>query len=180
MTSTAARGSAEATGIITFHAAATTVASAHRTFEVLRDLPSHLEWAGRRSAYDDFKLLRLDAPERKAEVGTRFTSTGSAVNGTFHDASVVTEVSQPRRLTFQTDARLDRTRGREWEMRFVHRYDIVPTAEGCRIDYTCTATRRTNYVPYWLRPWARPLTRVMVQRQIRGQLGNLVALAEGS
>lgn len=181
MTSTAPRdGTAEATaGLITFRVSVTSTATAERLFAALTDLPAHLEWAGRRSAYKTFALLELDDPGIPLAVGTTFSSVGASPNGTFHDSSVVTEVEPSRRLAFVTDARLDRKHGAEWRMHFLHRYDVEPQPSGCRVDYSCTATHRTNYVPYWLRPWMRPLTRAMVSHQMRVQLGNLVALAEG-
>jgi hypothetical protein len=35
-----------------------------------------------------------------------------------------------------------------------------------------------NYVPYWLKPWARPVFRIYVNRADRKQLQNLARLAE--
>src|SRR3712207_8560874 len=52
--------------------------------------------------------------------------------------------------SIETDSRLDRNRGRTWEVHFTHRYDVVPEEDGSRIRYTETISR-VNYIPYWLR-----------------------------
>jgi hypothetical protein len=36
----------------------------------------------------------------------------------------------------ETDAHLDRKRGRPWDAHFIHRYDVAPEGEGSRITYT--------------------------------------------
>jgi hypothetical protein len=99
------------------------------------DLRAHLEWSGERADDDKFKLLSLEAPDGPATVGTTFSSSGTADNGTFHDRSVVTEATRPHRFVIETDSRLERTRGRTWEVHFIHRYDIDPDADGSRIVY---------------------------------------------
>jgi hypothetical protein len=77
-------------------------------YDTIADLRAHLEWSGERASSDTFKLLELDAPAGTATVGTTFTSSGAADNGTFHDRSVVREASRPTRFTIETDSRLDR------------------------------------------------------------------------
>jgi hypothetical protein len=119
----------------------------------------------------------LDATTDRAVVGTPFTSTGANFNGTFHDRSVVAEVLRPSRMIIETDARLDRKHGKTWHAHFEHRYEIEPEGEGSRITYTETI-RRVNYVPYWLRAWARPLFKPLVNRADAKQLENLARLAE--
>ena len=95
-------------------------------------------WADRDEFFDTFKLLTLEASKRAASVGTTFTSTGASFNGTFHDRSVVTESARPNLFTIETDARLDRKRGKTWEVHFQHRYDVQPNGEGSRLVYTAT------------------------------------------
>ena len=146
-------------------------------FDVITDLTAHLEWSGERATDDTFKLLGLDASELVASVGTTFTSTGANFNGTFHDRSVVTESTRPTRFTVETDASLDRKRGKTWEAHFEHRYDVLPDGEGSRIVYTETI-QRVNYVPYWLKPVVRSLFRPLVNSADRKQLSNLARLAE--
>lgn len=146
-------------------------------YDTIADLRNHLEWSGERASSETFKLVELEAPTGPAAVGTTFTSSGTADNGTFHDRSEVTVASPPETFVIETDARLDRVRGRLWESHFVHRYDIEPEGEGARITYTETV-ERVNYVPYWLQPVIRSLFTVYVNRADRKQLSNLARLAE--
>ena len=146
-------------------------------YDIVADLPSHLEWMGERAPDRNFRLLTLVAPGEPATVGTTFASTGANNNGTFDDRSVVTEAARPHVFAFQTDARLDRKRGKPWEVHFTHRYDIRPTGGGSRITYTDTIDR-VNYVPYWLQPWLRPLSRRMIERADTKNMENLARFAE--
>ena len=146
-------------------------------YDTVTDLRAHLEWSGERASDDGFKLLTLDAPAGTAGVGTEFTSTGANFNGTFHDRSIVTEAAPPNRFAIETHARLDRRRGRTWEVQFLHRYDIRGEGEGSVIVYTDTA-HDMNYVPYWLRFWMRPITRAAIHKGDTKQLENLARLAE--
>jgi hypothetical protein len=156
---------------------ATSRATPDIVWRVVTDLPSHLVWSGERAADDTFKLLDLAAPERTAVVGTQFSSTGANFNGTFRDRSVVTQVVKPSTFVIETDATLERKRGRTWKAHFEHRYDITPAGDGSRITYTETIDR-VNYVPYWLTWWSRPIFRPLVNRADRKQLENLARLAE--
>jgi hypothetical protein len=152
-------------------------ASPEVLYDTIADLRAHLEWSGERASSDTFKLLALEGPEGTATVGTAFSSSGAADNGTFHDRSVVTEASRPTRFIIETDSRLDRKRGAPWEAHFSHRYDIEPDGDGSRIVYTETV-ERANYTPYWLHPLVRPIFRPLVNRADRKQLRNLARLAE--
>lgn len=146
-------------------------------YDTIADLDAHLEWSGERASDETFKLLSLQARDAHATVGTTFTSTGANFNGTFHDRSVVTEASRPSVFVIETDAQLDRRRGRPWDVHFVHRYDVEPHEGGSWITYTETIVR-ANYVPYWLKPWVRPVFVPIVNRADRKQLTNLARLAE--
>ncbi len=146
-------------------------------FDVITDLRAHLVWSGEMADDESFKLLALDASSDRADAGTTFTSTGANFNGTFNDRSTVTEVIRPSKLVIETDARLDRKRGRTWHVHFEHRYDVKADADGSRITYTETV-QRVNYVPYWLKAWARPIFKPLVNRADTKQLRNLARLAE--
>ncbi len=146
-------------------------------YGTVTDLRAHLVWSGERAADDGFKLLSMEAPEPTAQVGTSFSSTGANFNGTFHDRSVVTQASPPNLFVIQTEARLERTRGRPWEVQFIHRYNIESDGAGSRITYTDT-THRMNYVPYWLKAPLRPFTRAAIRKGDTQQLTNLARLAE--
>ena len=90
------------------HPSVTSSATPEAVFHVIADLRNHLIWSGERAESDGFKMLTLEAPPGPATVGTTFTSSGSAGKDTFHDRSVVTEVSPPRTFVIETDARLER------------------------------------------------------------------------
>ena len=155
----------------------TSTAPPEVVYDTVSELRLHLVWSGDRASDDGFKLLTLEAAQGVAEVGTSFSSTGANFNGTFHDRSVVTEAVRPRTFVIQTEARLERKRGKPWEVQFIHQYDIAPEGKGSRITYTDT-THRMNYVPYWLKPWLRPLTRMAIRKGDTQQLTNLARLAE--
>ena len=110
-------------------------------------------------------------------MGTTFTSSGTAENGTFHDRSEVTVATAPTTFVIETDALLDRTRGKPWDAHFVHRYDIAAEGTGSLITYTETV-ERVSYVPYWLQPGIRSIFKVYVNRADRRQLSNLARLSE--
>jgi hypothetical protein len=155
---------------------ATSTAPPAVVYDTVADLRAHLEWSGERAASETFKLLTLDGPPGPATVGTEFTSSGAADNGTFHDRSVVVEASPPSRFVIETRSRLDRTKGETWHVRFTHRYDIEPEGDGSRITYTETV-EEGSYVPYWLHPLVRPIFKPYVNRADRKQLRNLARLA---
>jgi hypothetical protein len=153
-----------------------TAAGRDVVYDVVSDLATHRVWAGDHAPDKSFRLLSLDAPEGKATVGTRFTSTGANGNGTFHDASVVTEAA-PYVFAFDTSSRLDRKHGEEWQVSFSHRYSVESTGVGSVLHYSCRV-HDGSYVPYWLHPMARPLTRIFVQRLMTKNLRVLLRLAE--
>jgi hypothetical protein len=155
----------------------TSSASPDVVYDVIADLRNHLDWSGDRASSDTFKLLSIDSPEGTAAVGTAFSSSGAADNGTFHDRSEITVASRPTAFVIETDANLDRTRGKPWDAHFVHRYDIEPDGSGSLITYTETI-ERVSYVPYWLQPGIRSIFKVYVNRADRKQLANLAGLAE--
>lgn len=116
-------------------------APAEAVYHLLADLPSHLEWGGRRQPKESFRLLSLEAPEGPASVGTEFRSTGADPSGSFADSSVVTEASRPSRFEFVTEARLTTKKRKVVEWTNVHRYDLSPRDGGCLILYTLTIAR---------------------------------------
>lgn len=71
--------------------------------DTIADLRNHLDWSGERASSETFKLLSLDAPEGPAAVGTTFSSSGAADNGTFQSEAV-----QNSRLQFSHTKRFAR------------------------------------------------------------------------
>jgi uncharacterized protein YndB with AHSA1/START domain len=119
---------------------ATSRATAETVYAVLSDLSTHTVWAGEQQGKKT-RLLTIDAPPGPAKVGTEFASTGSDPMGAFSDRSVVTEAQPGRTFEFVTEARLTRRKGRTSDWTNVERYELEPTAEGCRIVWTGRVTR---------------------------------------
>jgi hypothetical protein len=61
--------------------------------------------------------------------------------GRFADRSVVTEAEPPRSFEFVTEARLTTKKGEIADWTNVHRYEITPTDDGCRIAYSLRISR---------------------------------------
>jgi hypothetical protein len=119
---------------------ATSRVSTEAVYAVLADLASHMVWAGERQGKRT-RLLKIDAPDGPATVGTEFFTTGADPMGTFSDRSVVTEATLGAAFEFVTEARLTTKKGRTSEWTNVERYDLEPVAGGCRIVSTSRITR---------------------------------------
>ncbi len=168
----------QAPPIITFQASVASTASPDAIYAVLADLSTHLVWAGERSPDKNFRLLTMEAPSAPATVGDRFSSRGA--NGfsmTFVDSSVVVEAEPGTRFGFDTESKLERKHKSTWLARFAHRFIITSTGDRATIAYTCEVWPQ-NYVPWWLNPVLRPLTRTLVQRATRKNMENLMGMAE--
>jgi hypothetical protein len=156
-------------------------APAEAVYDLLADIDSHLEWAGRMQPKKTYRLLSIEGPEGPASVGTEFTSTGADALGTFADTSVVTEASRPLAFEFVTEARLSVKRGRVAEWTSVHRYEIVPLGDGCRVSYTIR-TVRISTLPSALAMFNVPVLRSVLMKvarsNVRRGVRNLARLAE--
>lgn len=152
-------------------------APAEAVYELLADLKQHLVWAGERAPKKSFRLLTLEAPDGAASVGTEFSSTGADSSGRFEDRSMVTEATAPRVFAFETDSRLARKKGEPLESHIVHRYELAPNGSGTTISYSISI-ERVNYLPYWLKPWFQPLSKMMVGSMGKKHLENLARMAE--
>lgn len=118
----------------------TTSASPEAVYETLGDLRSHAIWAGERQKKNT-RLLSVEAPGGAAAVGTEFRTTGADPMGSFSDRSVVTEVAHGKTLEFVTEALLTTKKGKGIEWANVHRYELTPERDGCRIAYTIRIAR---------------------------------------
>ncbi len=150
-------------------------------YDLLADLPGHLEWAGERQS-EGFRLLTMDAPPGPAEVGTEFRSTGSDGKKRVNvDRSVVTEATRPSTFEFVTEGRcVTKSAGDPvCEGTYIHRYEITPTSEGSRVAYSVEVTRLHGGPANMLRtPLIGRLLWRMVGSWMRKGLGNLLILAE--
>jgi hypothetical protein len=136
-------------------------------YDRLADIPSHLEWGGRRQR-KNYRLLSIEAPDGPATVGAEFASTGADAMGEFADSSIVTEATRPRLLEFVTEARLSTKKGRV-------------KADGCLITYTFR-TLRISELPGAMVAFEIPGLRAIGLRiggsNLRNGLRNLARLAE--
>jgi hypothetical protein len=154
-------------------------APAEVVYDLLADLESHLEWAGRRQG-ETTRLLTLAAPPGPAGVGVEFLSTGSDGKvARWSDRSVVTEATRPKVFEFVTDGRRQGTSARRpWLCTAVHRYVIAPKAGGCQVTYTEDLTRLDG-APWMLRaPGVSRLVFRVSARYMRRGFDGLLALAE--
>jgi hypothetical protein len=154
-------------------------APAEVVYDLLADLQSHLEWAGRRQL-ETKRLLTLTAPPGPAGVGVEFLSTGSDGRvARWSDRSVVTEATRPEVFEFVTDGQRQGTPGRRpWSCTAVHRYVIAPAAGGCQVSYTQDLTRLDG-APWMLR--APGVSRIVFRvsaRYMRRGFDGLLAVAE--
>ncbi|MCA1704995.1 MAG: hypothetical protein LC808_17725 [Actinobacteria bacterium] len=154
-------------------------APAESVYELLADLQSHLEWAGRRQL-ETTRLLTIEAPAGPAGVGAEFFTTGSDGKvARWSDRSVVTEATCPEVFEFVTEGRREGKPGsRPWLSTAVHRYEIAPEAGGCRVTYTEDLTRLDG-APWMLR--ARGISRIVFRisaKYMRRGFDGLLALAE--
>lgn len=115
-------------------------ASPGAVYEILEDLRSHATWAGERQKRNT-RLLSVEAPGGPAAVGTEFHTTGADPMGSFSDRSVVTEAARGKTLEFVTEALLTTKKGKGIEWTNVHRYQLTPEGDGCRIAYTIRIAR---------------------------------------
>jgi uncharacterized protein YndB with AHSA1/START domain len=157
----------------------TTRAPAEAVYDLLADLQSHLDWAGRRQL-ETTRLLTLEAPLGPAGVGTEFLTTGSDGKvARWSDRSVVTEATRPEVFEFVTDGRRDGKPGsRPWLSTAVHRYEIAPDPDGCRVTYTEELTRLAG-APKIL--FGRGVNRIVFRvsaKYMRRGFDGLLALAE--
>jgi hypothetical protein len=159
----------------------TSRAPAEAVYDLLADISSHLEWGGRAQPKTTYRLLSVDAPEGRATVGTEFASTGADGMGTFADSSVVTEATRPSLFEFVTEAKLSTKKGVVVEWTNVHRYELEPRADGCRIVYTVRILRMSE-LPGPLVAFKIPGLRALGLRvggaNSRKGLRNLARLAE--
>ncbi len=125
---------------LVFRAETSSRASAEIVYDVLADVRTHLTWGGEQQKKNT-RLLTVEAPEGPASVGSEFATTGADPMGRFSDRSVVTEARSPTLFEFVTEAHLETKKGKISDWTNVHRYELAPTPEGCRITYSVTVTR---------------------------------------
>ena len=161
------------------HLAERCEAPAEAVYDLLGDLPSHLEWGGRRQKSKKFRLTSIEATEGPAGVGSEFRTTGQDPAGRFTDSSVVTEATRPEVFEFVTEARLQPKRGEILEWTNVHRYEITRRGTGSEVAYGVRVMRLSR-MPWWTKRWARGLAQKISGSYARSGLRGLVHMAEES
>ena len=96
-------------------------------------------------------------------------------------AAVVTEATRPSAFEFVTEAHLQTKKGKVADWTNVHRYELTPTSEGCRVVYTIRVTRISS-LPGMLGLFNAPVLSGLARKAAAGVgrrgVRNLVALAE--
>jgi hypothetical protein len=154
-------------------------ASPSAVYDVLANLETHLDWAGRKQRHG-FQLtsLRADGPMR---AGAEFTSVGSMpmTRTRWQDHSVVVRADQAAVIEFHTDGVAVWPSGRRTEARWEHRYDIEPAADGARVIYRLRRGSMTNPPLRMRLPLMATMThRVMIPFLCRRGFRNLLWAAE--
>jgi hypothetical protein len=154
-------------------------APASAVYDLLADLPSHLEWGGRRVPEGAQRLLSLNAPDGPATLGVEFESVGSTATGEWRDHSRVTEATRPNAFEFVTEGSLEYRAGAEpVQATWVHRYEIVSQDEGCKVLYRLRLSifdgigRSPDF------PHPAVFFNVVIPSYLERGLRNLVTLAE--
>lgn len=154
---------------------------AEAVYDLLVNLRSHLEWAGEMQKKQNFRLLSMEAPEGPAMVGTEFRTTGADPMGRFTDVSVVTEATRPRVFEFVTEAHFETKKGKGVDWTNVHHYELIPGAQGCRINYTFRIARISDLpgaMAMFKVPGLRAIGLKVSASYARRGLRNMAALAE--
>jgi hypothetical protein len=160
------------------HLTTSCAARAETVYDLLADLESHLEWAGKRQTRD-FRLTMLDAPAGPAQVGTVFSSRGliPMSRHTWEDMSTVTVADRPRVFEFVTEGQGGGAK--RMASQWLNRYEIQPGDDGCRISYQLSLLRVTNPFLRLSMPGFRNLTWKIGIPQVSSRgLRNLAAMAE--
>lgn len=154
-------------------------APSEAVYELLANLHSHLEWAGRRQ-HETTRLLTLEAPPGRAKVGTEFFSTGSDGKvARWSDRSVVTEATPPKVFEFVTEGRREgRPGSRPWLSTAVHRYEIAREVGGCRVTYSQDLTRLAGAPRILFGPGISRVVFWISAKYMRRGFENLLVLAE--
>jgi uncharacterized protein YndB with AHSA1/START domain len=178
-TGSAAGARAGEKGLPPMHFEGTCRAPAEAVYDLLANLPEHLEWAGARQG-ETTRLLTMEAPPGPAGVGTEFRTTGSDGKvAVWHDRSVVTEAQRPSAFEFVTEGvRHGKPGSTPWEATTVHRYEIGATQDGCLVTYHGETTRMAGFPGIVRAPLAGRLLIRISSKYMRRGFDALIALAE--
>lgn len=155
-------------------------APAEVVYGLLTDVRSHMEWGGEHQRRI-FRLLSLEAPEGPATVGTEFTSSGviPASWHHFEDRSRVTQAVDNSIFEFVTHSTVRYGASKKMEADYVHRYELTPEADGCRVTYTFRQERISNPMLRLSLPLIKTITWKMgIPFMMKRGFDNLLEMAE--
>jgi hypothetical protein len=149
-------------------------------YDVLADLDSHIEWAGRRQ-WKMFRLLSLEAPTGPARAGTVFESVGKIpmMRTQWLNHNTVTVADRPAVFEMTTESRIPWRNRPPGEGTFINRFEIASDGTGSRVTYR-SLQQRLREPPWGLRyPVLRSITaRVWVPIWFGRGFRNVLRLAE--
>ena len=154
-------------------------ASPAAVYDVLADLSTHLDWAGKRQ-HRGFRLLSVSGVG-PLEAGTEFTSVGSIpmARTRWENQNEVTEARRPEVVEIRTEAVAVWRSGERTEAVYEHRYQIVPDGTGSRVTYRMRQTAIENPPRRMRLPMMRTMThRVMIPWFCKRGFTNLLRSAE--
>jgi len=154
-------------------------ASPNAVYDVLADLSTHLDWAGKRQ-YRGFRLISISGTG-PLETGTEFASVGTVpmALSRWENQNEVVEARRPEILELHTEAIVMWRSGHQTEARYEHRYEIAPDGTGSRVTSRLRQTELENPPLRARLPLMRTLThRVMMPRFCRRGFKNLLRSAE--
>ncbi len=159
---------------------ASSKASPATVYDVLADLSTHLDWAGKRQ-HRGFRLLSVNGTG-PLETGTEFTSVGSIPMALtrWENQNEVVEARRPEVLELRTEAVAVWRSGERTEAVYEHRYEIVPDGKGSHITYRLRQTAIESPPRRMRLPLMRTMThRVMIPWFCKRGFRNLLRSAEG-
>ena len=115
-------------------------ASPAAVYDVLADLSTHLDWAGKRQ-HRGFRLLSVNGTG-PLELGTEFDERRFDPHGPgrWENHNEVVEARRPEVLEFHTEAVAVWRSGERTEAMYEHRYEIVPDGTGSHVTYRIRQT----------------------------------------
>jgi hypothetical protein len=156
-----------------------TAAPPEVVYDVLADLDSHMEWAGRRQ-WRMFRLLSVDAPPGPARAGTEYESVGKIpmMSTRWLNRNTVTKADRPTVFEVTTEGRIPWPKRPHGEGTFINRFEIAPDGTGSRVTYR-SRQLRFREPPWGLRyPILRSITaRIWIPIWYARGFRNLLRLA---
>ena len=162
-----------------FRVTAICVAPPEVVYDILANLPGHLDWTGAGSGRKS-GLLTMQAPPAPAVVGVEFSSTGLDMEGTWNDRSVVTMADRPRVFEYVTEGRATSKSGKQTAaLTSVYHYSIKASAQHSEVTIEAEITEYAGEMGMLMRiPVVSSLMTWWSRRAVQSGLKRLIAAAE--